>query len=155
MAEKARHAFGNTENLQGAIDAGTIDSYDILFLDGETDPKVGWIDRNGNTIIVKSTTVLEGQVAELETEISNKIDATEAESKITEVVNNVVTNQVETIVSREVESVVNTKIEDKIDESLNEAVNVKVQEAVSSANSYTDEKISEILEASSDAVVEF
>lgn len=159
MAEKARHAFGNSENLQNAIDTGVIDSYDILFLDGETDPKVGWIDRDGNTVIVKSTATLEGQVANLETEMSNKISTTEAETKINEVVtekvNTVVSEQVETIVSEKVETVVNNKIEDKIDASMDE----KVQEAVNSANSYaksyTDEKIAEILDASSDAVVEF
>jgi len=47
MAEKARHAFGDTERVESAIQAGTIDSYDILFLDGETEPKVGWVDSNG------------------------------------------------------------------------------------------------------------
>lgn len=47
MADKARHAFGNSANIQSALDSGAIDAYDILFLDGDTEPKVGWIDKNG------------------------------------------------------------------------------------------------------------
>lgn len=53
MAElKARHAYGTSANLQAALAAGTIDVYDILFLDGDTDPKIGWVDKNGNAVIV-------------------------------------------------------------------------------------------------------
>ena len=50
MAEKvnrAKHAFGSSQNLETTIQAGKIDAYDILFLDGDTDPKIGWIDKNG------------------------------------------------------------------------------------------------------------
>ena len=47
MAEKARHAFGQTSGVEAALQAGKIDAYDILFLDGDTAPKVGWIDRDG------------------------------------------------------------------------------------------------------------
>lgn len=53
MAElKARHAYGTSANLQAALSAGTIDAYDILFLDGDTEPKIGWVDKNGNAVIV-------------------------------------------------------------------------------------------------------
>lgn len=53
MAElKARHAYGTSANLQAALAAGTIDAYDILFLDGDTDPKIGWVDKNGNAVVV-------------------------------------------------------------------------------------------------------
>ena len=47
MADKSRHAFGNSANLEGAIASGAIDAYDILFLDGDTEPKLGWLDKNG------------------------------------------------------------------------------------------------------------
>lgn len=47
MADKSKHAFGNSANLQSALDSGAIDAYDILFLDGDTDPKLGWVDKNG------------------------------------------------------------------------------------------------------------
>ena len=47
MADKARHAYGSSANLESAIQSGAIDAYDILFLDGDTDPKIGWVDKNG------------------------------------------------------------------------------------------------------------
>lgn len=53
MSERARHAFGNTTNLDNAIASGMIDAYDILFLDGDTDPKVGWVDKNGTVRMAK------------------------------------------------------------------------------------------------------
>lgn len=84
---KSKHAFGSLENLDAAIQAKKIDAYDILFLDGETDPKIGWIDKNGKKVIVPSC------------------------------------------------------------EGLNEAeVDEKMNAAISSSNSYTDEKISPVLE---------
>ena len=65
MAEekRARHAFGNSENLQNALDSGAVDAYDILFLDGDTDPKVGWVDKNGLVKIVDTecVVVVEGE----------------------------------------------------------------------------------------------
>ena len=55
MADKAKHAFGSSANIQSALDAGKIDEFDILFLDGDTDePKVGWVDKNGEVVIVRS-----------------------------------------------------------------------------------------------------
>ena len=47
MADKSKHAFGKSENLQSALDSGAVDAYDILFLDGDTDPKLGWVDASG------------------------------------------------------------------------------------------------------------
>lgn len=45
--DKSRHAFGNSQNLQNALNQGSIDAYDILFLDGDTNPNIGWVDKNG------------------------------------------------------------------------------------------------------------
>ena len=55
MAElRARHAFGNSSGIDAALEAKKIDAFDILLLDGNTnEPKVGWIDKNGNKVIVK------------------------------------------------------------------------------------------------------
>ena len=54
MAEKARHAFGTLERVDEALSAGTIDAYDILFLkDANDNPYVGWIDKQGNKIILQ------------------------------------------------------------------------------------------------------
>ena len=53
MANRARHAFGSSASLQQAIQAGKVDYFDILFLDGDTQPKIGWIDKTGNPVIVE------------------------------------------------------------------------------------------------------
>ena len=54
MADKARHAFGALENIDSAISKGTIDAFDILFVkDAEGNPYVGWIDKQGNKVILQ------------------------------------------------------------------------------------------------------
>lgn len=50
---KSKHGFGKSSGLDQAIASGALDAYDILFLDGETAPKVGWIDKNGNVVIAE------------------------------------------------------------------------------------------------------
>lgn len=56
---RSKHAFGNSENLENAKENGLIDNYDLLMLDGSTDdPKFGWIDKNGNTVLVKNQDVI-------------------------------------------------------------------------------------------------
>lgn len=49
---KAKHAFGRSESVEDVLQQNIIDEFDILFLDGDTDPKIGWIDRNKNPVIV-------------------------------------------------------------------------------------------------------
>lgn len=56
--DKARHAFGSSTGIEAAKEAGKIDAYDILFLDGGTEPKVGWLDANGETRIVDTEKVV-------------------------------------------------------------------------------------------------
>lgn len=51
MANKARHAFGSEANVDAALESGTIDAYDILFLD---EHKIGWIDKNGQKVILEN-----------------------------------------------------------------------------------------------------
>ena len=58
MAERARHAFGSSSSIEAAKQANKIDAYDILFLDGDTEPKVGWLDANGETKIVDTEKVI-------------------------------------------------------------------------------------------------
>ena len=56
MADKARHAFGALEKVDSALQSGAIDSFDILFLkDANGKPYVGWIDKEGNKVIVEET----------------------------------------------------------------------------------------------------
>lgn len=65
MANRAKHAFGTLERIDDAISAGTIDAYDILFVkDANGKPYVGWIDRDGNKVIVQEEekiVVVEGE----------------------------------------------------------------------------------------------
>lgn len=52
--DKARHAFGTLERIDEAIANKLIDSYDILFVkDAEGKPHVGWIDKDGNKVILE------------------------------------------------------------------------------------------------------
>lgn len=63
MAQKARHAFGMLENVDSAISNSTIDAYDILFVkDANGKPYIGWVDKDGNKVIVDNTssTIVEG-----------------------------------------------------------------------------------------------
>ena len=147
MANKARHAFGNSENLQAALDSGVIDAYDIVLLDGETNPKVGWIDKNGNPVIVDNAFGLRDQILALETDVASKISVEEADNKI----ETIVTERVENIVTDQVTEKVEIVVKDQIDE----AMNSKIEEAVSSANAYTDEKLAEISQSSSYEIIEF
>lgn len=48
MANLSKHAFGNKADVEDAKANGSVDEYDILFLDNG---EVGWIDENKNTII--------------------------------------------------------------------------------------------------------
>lgn len=78
---KAKHAFGSSSSIEAAKQANKIDSFDILFLDGDTDPKIGWLDAQGNTVIVPNKTDLSGVEAELATK-ANSSDVTELEVEV-------------------------------------------------------------------------
>lgn len=54
MAEKARHAFGTLEGIDNALANNIIDAYDILFVkDAKGKPYVGWIDKNGEKVVIQ------------------------------------------------------------------------------------------------------
>lgn len=77
MADKARHAFGQLENIDSAIAANKIDAYDILFVkDADGKPYVGWIDKDGNKVIVDDT----AELLELENQIAKKANAEDVET---------------------------------------------------------------------------
>lgn len=53
MALVSKHAFGSKENIETAKTEGKIDEYDVLFLDNR---EIGWIDKNGDTVMSTSRT---------------------------------------------------------------------------------------------------
>lgn len=121
MAEKdrAKHAFGSSQNLDAAIQSGKIDAFDILFLDGDTDnPKIGWVDKDGKPVILKDEkadlTEIVADVAELETQLATKVSADEVDAKI----------------SKKADTV-------EVDAKIGKAVT----DTVANANAYTDEKL--------------
>lgn len=53
MPNSVKHAFGAKSNIDTAKQNGTIDAYDVLFLDTK---EVAWIDKSGNTVVSTSRT---------------------------------------------------------------------------------------------------
>lgn len=122
MADKAKHAFGTLEKIDDALSAGTIDSYDILFVkDVNGKPYVGWIDKDGNKVVVDdsaelaeldakiATKATSDEVVKLGNQLATKIDATEVDEKI----NTAVTDSVATA-----NAYTNKVVEAAIDEHL-------------------------------------
>lgn len=79
MADKAKHAFGTLEGIDAALADGKIDNYDVLFVkNADGKPFVGWIDRDGNKVIVDDS----AELAALEEAINIKVDATTVQEMI-------------------------------------------------------------------------
>lgn len=52
MADKAKFAFGSLANLDAALASGAVDAFDMLCLvDGDV-ARIGWVDKNGNPVII-------------------------------------------------------------------------------------------------------
>lgn len=118
---RSRHGFGALEKVQEVIDAGKLDAFDVLFVkDKNGKPYVGWIDRDGNPVILEDKKQIL-PVSELPS-IGDPEVIYIFESKF-------YFWDGEKYVSPEC---------DGVDES---TVNSKVAEAVNSANAYTDGKI--------------
>lgn len=126
---KAKHAFGNSQDIQKALDSGKIDAYDILFLDGDTEPKIGWIDAKGEIRLVQN----ESDFSELEAIIATKANASDVEA---------LESEMSTKVSAEELAEVDAKIATKVDVSEVDAkVEQAVTDSVASAKAYTDGKV--------------
>lgn len=64
---RSKHAFGMEENIDSALQEGLIDAFDILFLkDANGNAKIGWIDKDGNKVIVEAGEVGEDDVVPVE-----------------------------------------------------------------------------------------
>lgn len=119
MADKAKHAYVSRKNLDAAIASKVVDAYDVLFLNGEDEtPAIGWVDKNGNPVVISPT----DDIAELGTQIETKL-ATKA--TIEEVAEKIATKA-----DAEKVSELETQIATKVDAS---EVDAKVESAVESA----------------------
>ena len=79
MAKKAKHAFGALENIDNAISSGKVDAYDILFVkDADGKPYVGWVDKDGNKVVVDDSE----ELAKLEASIETKANADDVEAEL-------------------------------------------------------------------------
>lgn len=54
MPTKTKFAYGKSENIATALEAKIIDAYDLLLLDSDTEPKIGWVDATGNPIVISN-----------------------------------------------------------------------------------------------------
>lgn len=87
MAERSKIAFGSSDRIQAGLDAGVIDACDLLLLDGDTDsPKIGWIGKDGNPVIVTDEKADLSQVEADLAEVNAEVDTLSASvaSHITE-----------------------------------------------------------------------
>ena len=66
-------------NLDAALNSGAIDAYDILFLDGDTEPKIGWVDKNGTVRLVQD----KAQIVRV-----NELPVTNADENVVYIYNN-------------------------------------------------------------------
>lgn len=123
---KAKHAFGNLADVEKALQSGKIDSYDILFLDGDTEPKIGWIDANGIFRLVEN----EADFSELEEVIATKADAAEVKALEAEVATKASAEKVETL-----ETELATKVTaEEVDAKVETAVKAEIDAAVEKVN---------------------
>ena len=88
-----------------------IDSFDILFLDGDTDnPKIGWIDKNGNPVILKDEKAdlseVEADVEALESAMAEKANASDVETLETALATKVTAEEVNTMIKESGDSFV-------------------------------------------------
>lgn len=128
---KSKHAFGSEANVDYALEQGLIDAYDILFL---AEGKIGWIDKNGNKVILENKQQVM-TVDELpETGVAEVIYIYNAKMYVW--------NGTEFVSPTTETGVDETTVDRKIDTA--------VQEVTDAANAYTDSQIDSALE-----VVEF
>lgn len=118
MADKTKHAYGSRKNLNTAIASGTVDAYDLLLLNGEGEtPAIGWVDKNGNPVVISPTDDVAKLESQMNTELANKVNVEEVAE-------------------------LETKIAAKIDAAeVDEKINTAVTDTTASANAYTDKKL--------------
>lgn len=99
MADKAKHAHGSRKNLEAAIASKAVDAFDVLFLSGEDEnPAMGWLDKNGNPIIISPADEVSKLEIQVEAAIATKADASEVEALQTEIATKVDAAAVKTMI---------------------------------------------------------
>lgn len=88
--QKAKFAFGQSSGIDAAKVAGKIDAFDLLLLDGNTDsPKVGWLDAQGNPIVIDHKADMAEMEVEIDKKLAAKVSAEEVDSKIESALNEI------------------------------------------------------------------
>lgn len=138
MADRAKHAFGALERVDSALQAGTIDSFDILFVkDANGKPYVGWIDKDGKKVICDDSAEFDALEEQLEAQIATKANATEVESQLSKKAD-----------AEEVKAELATKVEA-------EEVDAKIKQAVQDIKHPPDSVKYKILDAPSGTLVDY
>ena len=128
---KSKHAFGSEANVDGALQQGIIDAYDILFL---AEGKIGWIDKNGQKVILEDR-----QQVKVVSELPRPGDI-----EVIYIYNS-------KMYIWDGAEYTSPTVEGGVDETtVDEKIGVAVQEVADAANAYTDTQIDAALE-----VVEF
>ena len=52
MADKAKFAFGSLANLTQALDSGAVDAFDLLCLYDDGVARIGWVNKNGEPVLI-------------------------------------------------------------------------------------------------------
>lgn len=129
MAEeilRSKHAFGQLENVPSAIETGKVDAYDLILAeDANERAHIGWISKSGEFKLVENQDVVL---------VTGDALPESGEDEVIYIFNNSLyywdgTNFVSVSAEGVSEDVVDTKIENILTE----------------ANTYTDQKISEIV----------
>lgn len=114
---KAKHAFGQSSGIEAAKQAGKINEFDILFLDGNTEPKIGWLDSQGNTVVIDHRADLSKLETQVEAELAKKASAEDVETLEGQIAAKANTSDVEA------------------------KIKTAVTDTVASANAYTDKMV--------------
>lgn len=128
---RSRHAFGSEANIDHALEQGLIDAYDILFL---KEGKIGWIDAEGNKVILEDKTGVVSVDELPETGNSNTVYIYDSKFYFW--------NGVEFVPAFDENGISESEIDAKIDTAVSGIVDM--------ANAYTDEQI-----ANAVGIVEF
>ena len=105
MPNKAKFGFGNSSDVERAIQEGKINARDILFLDENTDkPKIGWVTKSGKAVILTDEKAdlseIEADVEAIELELATKANADEVEALGLEISTKADTTEVEEKISQ-------------------------------------------------------